>query len=187
MATLTRPAETTGAITLATIGSATTALGAVKLRTHFYLVDFTILVFVEGSKCLGGILQFIGTQCAVFVRVNRLHHRVWRAKSTTTAKSTAITRAALTWDTGSSTFTAASTLSGAGRSTALATAKLFTEKCLNLFARGALILIELAITVLIELLDHGFPDVLATATSTFTAASTLSGTASALSWAFLSL
>jgi hypothetical protein len=44
-----------------------------------------------------------------------------------------------------------------------------------LLARGALVLIELAITVLVELLDHGLADILATAAS------------ASLSGAFLSL
>ncbi|SVC34004.1 uncharacterized protein METZ01_LOCUS286858 [marine metagenome] len=173
-------------------------MGAVKLRTHFFLVDLAVLVFVEGSKCLAGIFQFIGTQGTVFIRVNRLHHRIGGAKSTTT---TTIHGTALSGATGSSAFTAASALSGTARSSALtgatgsptlATAKLFCEKCLNLLARGALVLIELAVAVLVEFLDHGFPDALTTfgsaTTSAFTAASTLSGAASAaLSRAFLSL
>jgi len=163
---------------LATIRTTTTTLGAIKLRAHLFLVDLAILVFVEGSQCLGGVLQLISTQGTVFIRVNRLHHRIGGAKSATTARSTTITG-----PTGPAAFTAAST-----GPAALSPAKLFAEKSLNLLARRALVLIELAITVLVELLDHSLADILATATSAFTAASTLSGAASAaLSRAFLSL
>jgi len=179
---------------LATIRTTTTTLGAIKLRAHLFLVDLAILVFVEGSQCLGGVLQLISTQGTVFIRVNRLHHRIGGAKSATTARSTTITgptgpaaftaaSTTITGPTGPAAFTAAST-----GPAALSPAKLFAEKSLNLLARRALVLIELAITVLVELLDHSLADILATATSAFTAASTLSGAASAaLSRAFLSL
>jgi hypothetical protein len=166
---------------LATIRTTTTTLGAIKLRAHLFLVDLAILVFVEGSQRLGGVLQLISTQGTVFIRVNRLHHRIGGAKSTT-----------ITGTIGPAAFTAASTLSGAAWPAAftaasawpaaLSPAKLFAEKSLNLLARRALVLIELAITVLVELLDHSLADILATATSA------LPGAASAaLSRAFLSL
>jgi hypothetical protein len=178
---------------LATIRTTTTTLGAIKLRAHLFLVDLAILVFVEGSQRLGGVLQLISTQGTVFIRVNRLHHRIGGAKSATTTKSTTITGTALSGTPGSSAFTAASTWPAAFTAASawpavLSPAKLFAEKSLNLLARGALVLIELAITVLVELLDHGFADILATATSAFTATSALPGAASAaLSRAFLSL
>jgi hypothetical protein len=178
LATLTRSAE-----------PFTTALATIKLRSHFFLVNFAILIFVQCCKGFGGILQFIGSQCAVFIFVNCFHDRVGRAETSATTKSTlpsaiftwasagatfiwasagatftwASTGPTFTWASTGATFTWASTgptFTWASAGPTRSVALLAAEKFLHLFAAGTLVFIKLAILVLVELFKKQFTNVL---------------------------
>jgi|TARA_B100000959_G_C14765501_1_gene535225 hypothetical protein len=127
------------------------ALTAIKLWAHFFSIYLAIFVFVQGSERLCSVFQFIRTQCAVFILVNRLHDRIRRSKATTSSKAASTLVAAtkspaLTGTIG--TFT--TTLARSTRGITL----LASEKFLCLFAAGAFVLIQPSVAVLIELLQH---------------------------------
>jgi hypothetical protein len=138
---------------------------------------------------------FVLIEPAVAVLVEFLQHSGAHSFAVKTTPATAFTWASTgsafttTWASTGSAFTATWAFTGSAFTATWAftggssPSELGAEKFLQLFTRGPLFFIELAIAVLVEFLDHGFPDSftrVCSATSTF-------ATTSTLSWAILGL
>jgi hypothetical protein len=165
-------AGSTGVWAVATTGPVTTAgtakTATAKLRAQFVLIEFAVLVFVQRGKRLGCIFHFLSGDHAVLVRVNGRHQRTSRGTKpaesapsaastfTTTTAGPAFTGPTFVWTTAGPAFTG-TTFAWTTARPAFAgssSAKLGAEEFLHFLAGGTFVLIEPAVAVFVEFLQH---------------------------------
>jgi hypothetical protein len=178
ISTWTLEALSAGALSAGTLAA---EIAAIKGRAHFFAGEFAVFIFVQLGQCGGGVLEFRGGNLAVFIGVQRGHHRVHRASAAEFGPTVLATLA------GPSAFTGASACAGPTACVALSwtpATTLRAEEFLHFLAGGTFVLIEPAVAVLVEFLQHSGAHSFAVKTTpatAFTWAST--GSAFTTTWA----
>jgi hypothetical protein len=178
ISTWTLEALSAGALSAGTLAA---EIAAIKGRSHFFAGEFAVFIFVQLGQCGGGVLEFRGGNLAVFIGVQRGHHRVHRASAAEFGPTVLATLA------GPSAFTGASACAGPTTCVALSwtpATTLRAEEFLHFLAGGTFVLIEPAVAVLVEFLQHSGAHSFAVKTTpatAFTWAST--GSAFTTTWA----